>query len=327
MKDSFFKFPSTPHLTTLGGVEIRNDKVLSPAERHKFLQHTLIVEEKVDGANLGISFDMDGTILLQNRGAYLSLPGVGQWKKLKQWLDPRIDSFFDILADRYILFGEWCYAKHSIYYDSLPDWFLGFDLYDKKENKFLSISNRNSLFKQLSIVSVPFLGTGCFSLDDLKQFLFKSKVSDQISEGIYLRIDHGNWLQQRAKLVRSSFVQAVYEHWSKTSIEPNQLNLDSWWGGHKAHVDDQKAHDKAHVELNDTETKILQACQEPKSIPELLERLGYKSRTGNYKAALANLLDHGLIEMTLPESPRSKSQKYVLSENGARLLEGTGGAE
>lgn len=98
-----------------------------------------------------------------------------------------------------------------------------------------------------------------------------------------------------------------------------------------AHVVDQEAHDeahdKAHVELNDTETKILQACQKAKSTPELLEILGYKSRTGNYKAALANLLDHGLIEMTLPESPRSKSQKYVLSENGVRLLKDIGVVE
>ncbi len=93
----------------------------------------------------------------------------------------------------------------------------------------------------------------------------------------------------------------------------------------EAHVDDQEAHDEAHVELNETEAKILQACLEAKSTQELLGILGYKSRTGNYKAALANLLDHGLVEMTLPEIPRSKSQKYVLSEKGTRLLKDRGG--
>ncbi len=55
MKADFFKFPSTPHLATLPGVDIRGDKVLSGSERDEFLRHDLIVEEKADGANLGIS--------------------------------------------------------------------------------------------------------------------------------------------------------------------------------------------------------------------------------------------------------------------------------
>ncbi len=57
MKGGFFKFPSTPHLALLGDVEIRGDKVMSELERAEFLCHEFAVEEKVDGANLGISFD------------------------------------------------------------------------------------------------------------------------------------------------------------------------------------------------------------------------------------------------------------------------------
>ena len=79
MKDSFFKFPSTPHLATLPGVEIRDDKVLTPNERSALLARELTVEEKVDGANLGISFDSSGNVRAQNRGGYLRLPGSGQW--------------------------------------------------------------------------------------------------------------------------------------------------------------------------------------------------------------------------------------------------------
>ena len=82
MNDSFFKFPSTPHLAALPDVDIREDKVLSESERFDFLRHSLVVEEKVDGANLGISFDSEGNIRAQNRGAYLYPPRSGQWKKL-----------------------------------------------------------------------------------------------------------------------------------------------------------------------------------------------------------------------------------------------------
>ena len=77
MREDFFKFPSTPHLAVLGNVDVRGDKVMSESERTAFLQHQLIVEEKVDGANLGISLDRQGNIRAQNRGAYLQLPGEG----------------------------------------------------------------------------------------------------------------------------------------------------------------------------------------------------------------------------------------------------------
>ena len=35
-----------------------------------------------------------------------------------------------------ILFGEWLYAQHSISYSNLPDYFLAFDLYNKKKKLF-----------------------------------------------------------------------------------------------------------------------------------------------------------------------------------------------
>lgn len=75
MKEDFFKFPSTPHLAAFADMDFRSDKLLSDAERNAFLQQNLLVEEKIDGANLGISFDSEGNLLAQNRGAYLFLPG------------------------------------------------------------------------------------------------------------------------------------------------------------------------------------------------------------------------------------------------------------
>ena len=48
MKNDFFKFPSTPHLATLGNVDIRDDKVMSEFEQDEFLRHELTVEEKAE---------------------------------------------------------------------------------------------------------------------------------------------------------------------------------------------------------------------------------------------------------------------------------------
>lgn len=223
MKEDFFKFPSTPHLATPPGVIIRGDKVLTESERDDFLQHELTVEEKVDGANLGISFDKEGNIRAQNRGAYLHLPSSGQWKKLSEWLALRADVLFDHLSDRHILFGEWCYAQHSVFYDRLPDWFLAFDIYDRESRHFLSSARRDRLIGKMQIAKVPSLARGRFSYSEVERLLSQSTLADQPAEGIYLRIDHGDWLEQRAKLVRPAFLQAVEQHWSRSAIKPNSI--------------------------------------------------------------------------------------------------------
>lgn len=67
MSEDFFKFPSTPHLVILGANVVRDDKVMSERECDEFLRHELVVEEKVDGANLGIAFDSSGNLRTQNR--------------------------------------------------------------------------------------------------------------------------------------------------------------------------------------------------------------------------------------------------------------------
>ena len=82
-----------------------------------------------------------------------------------------------------------------------------------------------------------------------------------------------------------------------------------------------KAHDKAHdLIINDTEREILRYCAEPKSTPDILVMLGYKTRAGAYKKMMIKLIEAELIVMTIPESPRSKNQKYRLTEKGKKII-------
>lgn len=228
MKEIFFKFPSTPHLAVIGNIDIRSDKVLSAAERDEFLRHHIAVEEKVDGANLGISFNEDGNICAQNRGQFLHLPESGQWNKLNEWLTSRTDILFENLTDRYILFGEWTYAQHSVFYDRLPDWFLGFDVYDRISGHFFSCPRRDEFLKKMEIAKVPTIARGHFALNDLEKLLSHSKLGPQPAEGLYLRIDEGRWLLKKAKLVRPEFIQSLETHWSRSAIRQNLLAEKNW---------------------------------------------------------------------------------------------------
>lgn len=81
-------------------------------------------------------------------------------------------------------------------------------------------------------------------------------------------------------------------------------------------------YDGVHDEhLNQMERHILACLHTAKSTPQLLSELGYARRTRNYQAAMKRLLSLRLIEMTLPDKPRSKNQRYRLTEKGRSLLE------
>lgn len=60
------KYPRTPHLE--GSRLQPGDEDLSQIPFRDIQGRYLTVEEKIDGANSGISFNMHGNLLLQSRG-------------------------------------------------------------------------------------------------------------------------------------------------------------------------------------------------------------------------------------------------------------------
>lgn len=220
----FFRFPHTPHLAWLGQGEPRDDKVFANTEAHEFLSHDLVLEEKADGGNLGLSVDENLKVLAQNRGQYLTEPFEGQFGQLREWLAPRADDLALALANGLILFGEWCAARHSLDYAALPDWFLAFDVYDRKAGRFWSTFRRDALVQSLGIARVPRIGEGRYSLNALKNDVLArpSAMRDGAMEGVVVRRQDADWTLDRAKLVRPEFVQAIGDHWSRRRIEWNR---------------------------------------------------------------------------------------------------------
>lgn len=226
----FFRFPSTPHLFSAAGAVLpRDDKRLSPEALQDLLSGEVVVEEKLDGANLGISIDSQGAVRVQNRGTYLVPPFSGQFARLDQWLQQHEDQLFDTLSGNVelILFGEWCAARHSLDYACLPDWWLMFDVYDRGVGRFWSVSERNALARQLGVAVVPCLFQGRVTPAWLEDFLAhcQSRYREGPMEGLVVRRDDGSWLRAKAKLVRADFSQAIEEHWRSRVIEWNRVKF------------------------------------------------------------------------------------------------------
>ncbi len=230
----FFRFPHTPHLAWLGKGEPRDDKVLSQAEAKALLAAPVLLEEKVDGANLGFSVGSDGMLRAQNRGQYLSTPFTGQFARLNDWLAVHEEALFDALGESLILFGEWVAAVHSLEYPELPDYFLAFDVYDRIEQRFWSTSRRDALVAKLGLHCIHEIGRGDFQLEAIEQLLLSSTSTYRhgACEGLYLRQEDQDWLIARAKLVHPNFVQNIGEHWRSRSLRWNVVRLALTPNGH-----------------------------------------------------------------------------------------------
>lgn len=222
---TFFRFPHTPHLAWLGAGVPRDDKLLTPREASDLLAGDLVLEEKVDGANLGLSLGPDGRLRAQNRGQYLVEPLTGQFSRLSPWLARHRYALTDALDSQLMLFGEWCAAQHSLDYATLPDWFLLFDVYDREQDRFWSTTRRNTLAASSGLAVVPEIGRGRFTLAGLIDLLGiqASRYREGPIEGIVIRRESVAWCDARAKLVRADFTQGIVNHWRHRALQWNQL--------------------------------------------------------------------------------------------------------
>lgn len=223
----FFRFPHTPHIAWLQSGSPRDDKVLTADEIEQLLSGPVVVEEKLDGANLGFSITSEGHLRAQNRGAYLHAPYTGQFSRLEQWIAQHEDRFFDAIGEELILFGEWCAARHSLDYQCLPDWWLLFDVYDRNEQRFWSTTRRNALAERLQLATVPALLQQQVTVDSLKTLVATqdSRYRSGPLEGVVIRRQDENWLIARGKLVRAEFTQAIESHWRNRAIEWNRVDF------------------------------------------------------------------------------------------------------
>ena len=248
------KYPRTPHIE--GSRLQPGDEDLSQIPFQAIRGRQLVVEEKCDGANSAVSFDADGTLLLQSRGHYLT----GGYRErhynlMKQWAAAHRDALYALLGRRYIMYGEWMYAKHTVFYDRLPHYFLEFDILDRETGRFLDTDTRHAMLADAPVVSVPVLGRGAFQTREallklLGQSRFVSGSQRQVlrdaavrlgldadracaetelsgmMEGLYIKIEENGQVTDRMKFVRAAFLQCVdfsESHWIDKPIIPNQL--------------------------------------------------------------------------------------------------------
>ncbi len=247
------KYPRTRHL--VGSRLQPGDEDLDAIPMAELEGRTVVIEEKMDGANSGLSFDADATLLLQSRGHYLTGgPREKQFNLLKQWAATITDRLFDAIGPRYVVYGEWLYAKHSVFYDALPHYFLEFDVLDTATGEFLDTPRRAKLLANVPTVPVKVLYSGKFPGEEALQDLIgashfitpeaPTKLREDVArlgwdveravrqtdlsgtmEGLYIKVEEDGVVKERYKFVRAEFLQVVTAdgHWQDRPLIPNRL--------------------------------------------------------------------------------------------------------
>lgn len=251
------KYPRTQHIE--GSRKQEGDEDLDSAPFSEITNRHIVIEEKMDGANSGISFSDEGELLLQSRGHYLN-GGARErhFALFKTWASTFSSQLYEVLGNRYVMYGEWMYAKHTIFYTDLQHYFLEFDIYDKQENIFLSTNERQFFWEALPfIMPVKILFSGKLQkLSQLTDFVTKSHFINeqqyailnkeceqrqlkteqifnetdlsQLMEGLYIKVEAEGMVKERYKWVRHGFMQTALNsgsHWHDRPIIPNQLAI------------------------------------------------------------------------------------------------------
>lgn len=183
----------------------------------------IVITEKIDGSNT--SLESKGCFARTHSGppAHASFDGL---KALHSQVKYKI-------PDNLQLFGEWCYALHSIAYSELPGYFMLFNVrgYSNEETVWASWEEVEMWAQEIEVPTVPVLFKGiCKSVNELmsltESFMIQPSKCGGIREGVVVRIASSftdkEFCSCVMKCVRANHVQTS-EHWKDQEIIRNKL--------------------------------------------------------------------------------------------------------
>lgn len=202
------KYGRTFHLPISPGAT-SDDKIMSSLDG--LIVEDLVVTEKMDGENTTIHAG----------GSHARSPD-SRYHPSRDWLKAFAAGISPYLTERERIVGENLYARHSVVYDALPSYFLGFAWIVDEEVQPWDLTLAR--FEELGVQVVPTLYRGPYrnglfdglakSLDLTRQEGFVVRTAEAFKESVMP--------ERVGKYVREGHVQSEL-HWMKAELIPNKL--------------------------------------------------------------------------------------------------------
>lgn len=208
MSTKYIKYPRTYHLPFSESLQ-NDDRRLE--DEHCFDGKEVVLTIKMDGEN---------TTMYRNG---IHARSLYQMKHPSQhWIKAHHAEIKFLIPDGWRICGENLYARHSIPYNDLQNFFQVFSIWNEK-NEILSQKDAVDFCKDSGLTHVPIISTFPFNIGQCER-LYKF-VTDLGHEGIIIRnvesFHFDEFQTNVAKAVRKNHVQ-TNEHWTKTWV-PNKL--------------------------------------------------------------------------------------------------------
>lgn len=195
-------YPRIPYLW-VPDAGAAGDRLVAPAERPMWLRRPVVVEEKLDGANVSVWWE-DGRPQVASRGGPGAMDRAGQIGPLRARINAAYDRIGALLDGSWVLYCEWLWLTHTVFYDRLPDHLVVLDLWHP-ELGFAELATRDARVQAIGMVVPPSLFTGVLgSAEVLVELMGQSRFSTAAMEGVVLRRDDG----ERCKVLRPGFARA-----------------------------------------------------------------------------------------------------------------------
>ena len=207
----WIKYPRTLHVPWSKSIQ-NDDRIMSSTEKWNGIN--VVVSEKMDGEN---------TTMYRNYIHARSTDSSNH--QSRSWVKSFWSSIKHEIPEGWRICGENCYAIHSIEYKELENYFLGFSIWNDKQ-ECLSWNDTKEWFELLGITSVPVLYCGKYDEKKIQELWNANKNLHH--EGYVIRPENlfsfMNFSQMVGKFVRPNHVQTD-KHWTRKIIIPNSIKL------------------------------------------------------------------------------------------------------
>ncbi len=196
----YVKYPRTYHLPWSPG-KTEDDRTLK--DTAIFAGKRVIVTRKMDGENFSGYTNYCHARSVDGRSHYTR-----DWAK-NFWMQRSYE-----LPEGWRVCAENLYAVHSIRYDALSGYLMGFSIWNDR-NQCLSWDETVEWFELLGMPTVPVIYDGIWDENAIKQ-LYNEKTDRDIHEGYVVRLadafEYRDFKTSVAKFVRANHV-ATQKHW------------------------------------------------------------------------------------------------------------------
>ena len=208
----YVKYGRTFHLPWSPGAH-DDDKTLKDVSQ--FEGKRVVITRKMDGENT--TAYSDGHVHARS----IDSKGGEDRAWVKQFL---VNNVCFNLPEGWRVCGENLWAEHSIHYDNLPSYFLGFSIWNEM-NICLGWEDTKEWFEMLGIKRVPILHDGAFDMSIIRDI--ERELDTERDEGYVIRVadsfKYSEFKSSIAKYVRAGHVQTT-KHWrAGRAFTPNGL--------------------------------------------------------------------------------------------------------